>query len=329
MRFMSAAVCAGHGRYRLDGDARMRQRPIGGLVDALRDLGAMIGYEEREGFCPLTIHARGLRGGRARFDNPPSSQFVSALLMVAPLATNDVFIVAENLPSASYVKLTMSVMAAFGVSAVEDVMTRFIVPAGQSYRATQLDIEPDASAATYFFAAAAITGGRVTADGLGQYSIQGDLAFIDLLERMGCRAERSDRAITIRGPHDGRLQGIDADLNAMPDAAPTLAVLAAFAEGPTRIRGVPNLRIKESDRLAALATGLDRIGVPTEIHEDGLTIRPAGQAHPARIETYDDHRIAMAFAVAGLRLNGLSISNPACVAKTFPEFFDLWDDLSG
>ena len=340
MRFLTAACAIGRGEYRLDGVPRMRARPIGDLVEALRCLGALIECQEREGYCPLLVHACGLRGGTVRLESPPSSQFVSALLMAAPYAARDVMIdVAGALPSEPYVGITLRVMEAFGAAVVEERCStaalgcvpggpwKFIVPARQTYRATRYRIEPDASAAAYFLAAAALTGGRVTVEGLGAASCQGDARFVEVLERMGCRVDRTEDATTVWGPADGRLRGIDVDLNAMPDTAPTLAVLAAFAEGPTRIRNVGNLRIKETDRLAALAAELGRMGVETAVHDDGIEIRPAGPPKSAVIETYDDHRMAMSFALAGLRVDGLVIRNPRCVSKTFPGFFELWAGL--
>ena len=329
IRFLTAACAGSRGRYRLDGVERMRSRPIGNLVCALRDLGASIEFDAEPGFCPLTVNAAGLGGGTVRLDAAASSQFVSALLMAAPLAGRDVMIeLAAAIPSRPYIAMTMSVMDRFGVSVVQDEFKRFIVPAPQSYRATPYDIEPDASAASYFFAAAALTGGRVTVDGLGSGSVQGDLGFVEVLCRMGCRVERTDKTTTVYGPADGRLHGVDVDLNDMPDVVQTLAVLAAFAEGATRIRNVPNLRLKETDRLSALATELARMGVDAVVEPDGLTVCPAGAPKPSEIETYHDHRMAMSFSLAGLRLDGMVIRDPDCVSKTFPEFFDLWSDLT-
>ena len=329
IRFLTAACCIGRGEYRLDGSPRMRSRPIGDLVDALRDLGSAIGYEDRDGYPPLTIRARGLRGGVVRFDSSPSSQFVSALLLAGPRAGQDVMIeLTGPLPSRPFVRMTLGVMEAFGVSAIEDGGQRFIVPCGQTYAATTYRIEPDATAASYFFAAAAITGGRVVVENLGRRSLQGDAAFVDVLQEMGCEVESGADATVVRGPRDGLLKGVDVDLNDMPDVAQTLAVLAAFAEGPTNIRNVANLRVKETDRLAALATELGRMGVETETREDGITIRPHGPPTAAAIRTYDDHRMAMSFALAGLRLQGMTILDPDCVNKTFPGFFDVWAELA-
>ncbi len=328
IRFLTAACCIGHGDYRLDGVERMRARPIGQLVDALRDLGAMIGYECKQGYCPLTLRARGLRGGTVRFDSPPSSQFLSALLIAAPRAASDVMIdLAGPLPSKPFVRMTIGVMEAFGASVLEDRMTKFIVPCGQTYRPLDYQVEPDATAASYFFAAAALTGGRVVVDGLGSESCQGDAAFVDVLRDMGCRVERTENTTTVCGPPAGALRGIDVDLNDMPDVAQTLAVLAAFADGPTHIRNVANLRVKETDRLEALAMELGRLGIKTDVREDGITVRPGKARVTGPIETYGDHRMAMSFALAGLRLDGVTILDPDCVSKTFPDFFDAWARL--
>ncbi len=329
LRFLAAVCCAGSGEYRLDGAPRMRERPIGDLVDGLRQLGANIEYEGSDGHCPLIVRTRGLSGGRIDINHPSSSQFVSALLIAAPTAANDVFIqVQGELPSVPYVRMTLEAMAAFGASAIEDDMRSFIVPAPQQYTATHYAVEPDATAASYFFGAAALTGGRITVDGLGRNSVQGDCAFVEVLEKMGCRFERTDHNTTVWGPEDGRLSGVDVDLNDMPDVAQTLAVIAAFAESPTTIRNVGNLRVKETDRLAALGAELARLGVEVVVREDGITVEPVEKMSAAAIHTYDDHRMAMSFALAGLRLEGVSIRNPQCVNKTFPEFFELWSDLA-
>lgn len=328
MRFLTAACCAGFGEYRLSGTQRMHQRPMDALITALRELGGQIACEDQEGYAPLIVRGKGLRGGRISVDAHVSSQFLSALLIASPMAAGDVMIeVRGDLASQPYVAMTLSVIEAFGVSIIQDQMRKFIIPAPQGYLAAEFDIEPDASTASYFFAAAAVTGGRVTVEGLGLESCQGDLAFVDVLERMGCRVEQGPRHSTVWGPADGRLIGVDADLNRMPDVAPTLAVVAAFAEGPTRIRGVSNIRHKESDRLHALASELGSMQVPVEIHDDGITILPDHPPVAAAIRTHDDHRMAMSFAVAGLRLDGMVIRDADCVSKTFPEFFELWREL--
>jgi len=328
MRFLAALACVGYGRYRLDGSPRMRARPIGALVGALQQLGSGIGYEGREGFPPLTIDARGLRGGAVRFARPPSSQFISALLMVAPYAGDDVLIeVAGGAPSAPYIDMTLSVMQSLGVEALTVDRTRFVVPAPQRYRAASVDIEPDASAATYFWAAAAITGGSVRVGGLTRGSRQGDVGFVEVLRQMGCEVAEGPDFLAVRGPGVGKLHGIDVDLNAMPDTVQTLAVVALFADEPTRIRNVANLRLKETDRLAALGHELSRLGALVELQEDGLTITPPHRVTPAAIETYNDHRMAMSFALAGLAADGVVIRNAGCVRKSFPTFFETLSTL--
>lgn len=340
MRFLAALVAAGHGDYTLDGTERMRRRPIGELADGLRQLGASVEFLEREGFPPLRIHARGLGGGEAGFAAPPSSQFISALLMVAPLAAGDVRIAVDGpLPSRPYVAMTLAVMRRMGVEALdgreltgEHARERWIVPAPQRYRAGEFTIEPDASAATYFWGAAAITGGRVLVRGLTRASLQGDTRFVEVLERMGCEAGGGDEGLEICGPPGGALRGVTADLNDMPDTVQTLAVLAAFADGPTRIENVANLRVKETDRIAALERELSRLGARVEARPDGLTIHPLAPTAAARnevveLDTYDDHRMAMSLSLAGLRREGVVIRDAGCVSKSFPGFFEVLDSL--
>ncbi len=333
MRFCTALTALGHGRYELDGAERMRQRPIGELVDGLRTLGTGVEYTGEEGHPPLTIHAKGLQGGQAAFRSPESSQFVSALLLVAPYATRDLFIdVIGELTSVPYMKMSTAVMRAFGVAVVEQYETnraRFIVEAPQRYQAETYRIEPDASNATYFLAAPAITGGRVTLEGLGTESIQGDVRFVDLLEKMGCVVERHPDRLCVAGPPDGRrLHGVEVDLSDMPDSVQTLAIVAILADSPTVIRNVANLRIKETDRLAALNRELTKLGATVEELPDGLRIVPPGKLNPAEIDTYNDHRMAMSFAVLGLKCPGLVIKDPGCCAKTFPDFFDRLEKLA-
>lgn len=330
MRFLTAVACLTRGEIRLDGTDRMRQRPIAPLVEGLRQLGGLIAYDLNDGYPPLTVRGRGLPGGVATFDAPLSSQFVSAMLMVAPCAMQDVYLdVRGHLTSRPYVDMTLTVMRSMGVEALAASgeeggrsFTRFIVPATQPYTAGAYTIEPDASAASYFWASAALSSGRVRVQGLSSASAQGDVQFVDVLERMGCDVMREAGAIEVRGPRGGRLRGVDVDLNAMPDTVQTLAVLALFAEGPTVIRNVGNLRIKETDRIAALATELRKLGARVEPREDGLAIDPPPTAQAATVDTYDDHRMAMSFALAGLRVPGVEIRDASCVSKSFPGFFD-------
>ncbi len=332
MRFCTALVATGVGCFELHGVARMHERPIGALVDVLRALGAGIEYAGVDGYPPLVVHANGLHGGRVALSSPPSSQFVSALLLAAPYASRDVLVeVTGDVPSVPYLRMTTAVMDAFSVPVVEQYEeggARFIVAAPQRYCGTTYRIDPDASNATYFLAAPGIAGGSVRVDGLGTSSVQGDVCFVDVLERMGCRVERAGDSLCVAGPADGeRLRGIDVDLNDMPDTVQTLAVLALFAEGPTMIRNVANLRVKETDRLAALTCELSKLGASVEEFDDGIRISPPAEITPATIETYDDHRMAMSFALVGLKVPGVVINNPSCCGKTFPDFFERFERL--
>lgn len=328
IRFLTAACAAGAGEFTLDGNPRMRERPVGELVESLIDLGATIGYGGVDGYCPLNVHGRGLRGGSIRMGDLVSSQTVSAVLMAAPRAVLDVMVELEGqIASEPYIAMTLAVMEAFGVGVIHEEMRRFIVPESQQYKACQYAIEPDASSASYFFAAAALSGGRVTVMGLGNASCQGDIRFVRVLQQMGCQVVQAAGETTIRGPGAGHLQGVDVDLNDMPDMVPTLAVLAAFAAGPSRIRNVGHLRFKESDRLAAVSTELNKLGAEAEVVGDRLEVRPSGVMRGATIETYDDHRIAMSFALAGLMIPGVTIMNPGCVAKSMPTFFEYLGKL--
>lgn len=331
-RFMTAVVAAGMGTFRIDGSPRMRQRPMGPLVECLRTLGAIIepigdDRASNDDNLPFRLHARRLRGGEITIDGADSSQFLSAILLAAPLAIDDLLIeVVGDLVSEPYVAMTLDVMAEFGISVIQDDQ-RFIVPAPQQYQACDVRIETDASTAAYFWAAAAATGGRVTVEGIQPDSLQGDARFPAVLEQMGCRVECPGKSTTVIGPAPEALCGVDVDLRDMPDVAPPLAVLAAFASGPTLMRGVANLRLKESDRLAALSDGLNRLGCGVELHDDGMTITPGATLRAADIDSHNDHRIAMSFAIAGLRIPGVAIVNPACVSKTFPGFFEAWEGL--
>ncbi|MBN2447214.1 MAG: 3-phosphoshikimate 1-carboxyvinyltransferase, partial [Phycisphaerae bacterium] len=329
MRFMTALVCLGQGHYRLDGAPRMRERPIAELVGALTDIGAAIGYDGVTGYPPLSIMARGLAGGEIEFRTPPSSQFVTAILMVAPYAARDVMIRIEGtVTSRPYIQMTLDVMRGLGVETLEAESSRFIIPASQRYRSRSIDIEPDASGATYLWAAAAITGGHVRVEGLTRASHQGDARFVDVLERMGCTVREDASSLEVTGPQPGQLRAVDEDLNAMPDTVQTLAVAALFANGQTNISNVANLRIKETDRLKALATELCKFGARVEVRDDGISIIPPPRPSSANVDTYNDHRMAMAFAVAGLRAPRVLIRNAGCVSKSFPEYFDVLRSLT-
>jgi 3-phosphoshikimate 1-carboxyvinyltransferase len=318
MRFLTAVVCAGQGEYRLDGVPRMRQRPIFDLVDALRQL-HVDARCETDGKCPpVSVRANGLPGGRVQMRGDISSQYLSALLMVAPTAADLVDIeIVGPLVSRPYVDMTIAVMQSFGVRVDRSDPGRLQIDAPQIYQACDYTIEPDASAASYFWAAAAITGGEVTVAGLSNRSLQGDVRFGRCLARMGCDVDYGLDAITVRA---GTLRGIDVDMNEISDTVQTLAVVALFADGPTTIRGVAHIRHKETDRIGDLACELRKLGAAVDEREDGLRIVP-GVVRAAELETYDDHRMAMSLALAGLQVPGVTILNPGCTAKTYPEFF--------
>ena len=352
MRFLTALVSLGHGRYRLDGVPRMRERPIEDLLDALRQLGVDARSENNNGCPPVVITSDGLKGGdllnpnKARIRGNISSQFLSGLLMVAPFAQGRVNLTVDGpLVSRPYVEMTLRMLHSWDLSVLElwgdeeaefsflgheeatrtqraaDHKRAMVFREGFDPRrhswACEYFIEPDASAASYFFGAAAITGGRITVPDIPPKSLQGDVCFVEVLQDMGCTVLRDEKGITV---HGGPLHGIDVDMNDISDTVMTLAAVACFAEGPTTIRNVGHIRHKETDRLAALATELRRVGAEVEEFADGLTLTPR-PLHGAEIETYNDHRMAMSMALIGLRVPGIVIKDPGCVAKTYPHFF--------
>ena len=321
MRFLLGFLTLGRGRFRLDGNQRMRERPIGPLLDALAALGVSV-RAERDNRCPpvlVEIGAGGVSGGAAQIDAAVSSQFVSALLMPAALWPRGLELTVKGDAARPFIAMTLRMMERWGASATMRG-GEIVVPGGQRY-APQNDfaVEPDASSASYFAAAAALLGGSVVLEGLHAGSVQGDLAFIDLLARMGARIEWRADGVRVSGS-GAALAGVDVDMGAMPDLAPTLAAIAPFCSSPTRIRGVAFIRHHESDRLRALATELRRLGATVDESEDGMLIGPS-RLRAAAVETYDDHRIAMAFAVTGLKTAGIRIADPGCVSKTYPDFF--------
>ena len=322
MRFLAAVCGLGRGTYRLDGTARMRQRPIGDLVDSLRELGVDAAAESPGACPPVVVRSGGLAGGTAHVRADTSSQFASGLALAAPCTPRGMRIEFTGpVVSEPYLEMTRRVMEAFDARCVAAEPGAWEIPP-DGYRARDYAIEPDASAASYFFAAAAITGGVVRVDGLSRRSIQGDVAFCDALERMGCTVRWDDAgadggSITVEG-RAGR--GIDVDMNAISDTVPTLAVVALFADSPTTIRNVAHIRDKETDRIGDLVRELRRLGADATEQPDGLRIGP-GPLHPASLATYDDHRMAMSLALAGLRIDGVAIREPGCVAKTFPDYW--------
>jgi 3-phosphoshikimate 1-carboxyvinyltransferase len=333
-RFLSAFLTLGNGEFVLDGDARMHQRPIGDLISALQQLGASIhginsgpsGVDQKSICPPVVVTASGLIGGSARVSGDLSSQFLSAVLMVAPYAKNPVNLsVDSDLHSKPYVDLTLSIMSDFGVPVHREGYQHFAIQHARYEARETYTVESDATAASYFFAAPAILGGSVRVENLSRRSKQGDVAFLDVLEQMGCTITEGTDYLEVTGAHS--LKGVDVFMGDIPDTAQTLATIAPFASSPTRIRGIASARVKETDRIAATGAELRRLGVQVEEYPDGLTIYPCSSIQPATIHTYDDHRMAMSFSIIGLRVKDIEIENPACVSKTFPNYFEVLEKL--
>lgn len=324
MRFLTALAALKNGRTLLDGSERMRRRPIADLLDGLVALGVNAYSQGGNGYPPVVVESQGLLGGVARIKGDESSQFLSALLLVAPYARGDVQVEVEgHLVSRPYVDITRDVMAAFGVEVQCQDYRSFFVRAGQQYLPRKYQVEGDASNASYFFSAAAITRGRVKVGNFSPASIQGDAGFMKILEKMGCRVIRGDGWAEVQGKE---LRGIDIDMNEMPDLVPTLAVTAAFARGKTVIRNIGHLRLKESDRIKSLAGELAKMGIQIEEGEDWLQVE-GGKVHGAEIETHNDHRLAMSLAIAGLVIPGIKIKGEQCVDKSFPAFWETLQKL--
>jgi 3-phosphoshikimate 1-carboxyvinyltransferase len=322
MRFLTALCALGKGSYRLDGVPRMGERPISDLLDGLEQLGVEAWSERDNGCPPVQLRGGTWRGGRIAIRGEVSSQFLSGLLLAAPFApcASTIFEVSGALVSRPYIEMTRRMLHQWHLRIATPTDSSWLVPGEQQadgLTGDRYDIEPDASAASYFFAAAAITGGRVTVPGLTMHGLQGDVCFVDVLERMGCKVERSTTAISVEG---GELHGADVGMSDISDTVMTLAAVACFAKGPTTIRNVAHIRHKETDRLAALAMELRRLGAEVEEFADGLTITPR-PLRGAMVQTYNDHRMAMSLALVGLSIPGVVIDNPSCVAKTYPNFF--------
>ena len=327
-RPLTAALVFSNGEYRLSGVPRMHERPIGDLVDALRGIGARIDYTGKDGFPPLAVHRAKLSLEKIRVRGDVSSQFLTALLMALPLAGKPARIeVQGELISKPYVEITLNVMKRFGIEVKRTGWRYFDVPAAAYVSPGKVLVEGDASSASYFLAAGALGGGPVRVEGVGRDSIQGDIRFTEVLERMGARVSMGDDWVEASGGQ--KLKPIDLDLNHIPDAAMTAAVLALFASGPSVIRNVASWRVKETDRLAAMATELRKLGAQVEEGRDFLKISPGPLKPGVAIDTYDDHRMAMSFALAALGGVPVRINDPQCVAKTFPEFFPVFQGILG
>ena len=320
IRPLCAALCLGRGVFNLTGEPRMYERPIKDLVEALAQLGVRIEYLQRDGYPPLRIISNGIPGGEVSIRGNISSQYLTALLMAAPLAQSDMVINVEGeLVSKPYIDMTVDVVRSFGATVETHGYQGFHVPGRQTYRSPGMAlVEGDASSATYFLAAAAIRGGTVRVNGVGANSVQGDVGLANVLEQMGATVSRGTDWIEVSR---GDLRGVDLDMNHIPDAAMTVATTALFAQGKTAIRNVANWRVKETDRLAAMATELRKVGAEVYEGDDYLEITPPANIRPAAIDTYNDHRMAMSFSLAALGDASITINNPECVSKTFPDYF--------
>lgn len=323
-RFLPVLAAAGHGLFHFDASAQMRRRPIGPIVRGLRDLGVDVAYEGEEGHHPIRVRAEGVQGGRITLDAGISSQFLTALLMLGPLTSNGLAIEITDLVSEPYVDITVAMMERFGAHVRRDGNTFHVASGG--YTGTEYSIEPDASTASYFLAAAAITGKSITIPGLGSESLQGDLKFAEVLASMGADIDITTNAVTVGGAPGRKLSGITVDMRDISDTMPTLAAIAPYADGPVRIENVYNTRFKECDRLDACAENLTALGITVKTGRDWIEIQP-GLPRPAQITTRHDHRIAMAFSVTGLRAAGITIDDPGCVKKTFPDFHQAIAEL--
>jgi 3-phosphoshikimate 1-carboxyvinyltransferase len=324
-RPLTAALCLGRGTFSLLGSERMRERPIADLVDALRTLGARIDYLDQTGYPPLRVHGGGLRGGRVTMRGNVSSQFLTSVLLAAPLADAPVSITIDgDQVSKPYLDITLDLMQRFGVRATAQNYAAYQIPRGRYRAPGSVLVEGDASSATYFLAAGAIRGGPVRVTGLGKDSVQGDIAFLEVLRAMGAHVRADTAFVEVTA---GQLRGVDLDLNAMPDAAMTVAMLALFARGRTRIRNIANWRVKETDRLSAMANELRKVGADVVEGADFLEVAAPRRLRAATIDTYGDHRIAMCFSLAALGGAPITINDPGCVTKTFPGYFAEFESI--
>ena len=325
-RSLISYVSLGSGEFIIDGDEPMRRgRLISDLLDALDQLGVSVRTEFENGYLPVIVNANGIKGGKTKLDASKSSQFLTSLMLVAPYAKNGMEIEVLGDLKTPYIDMTTAVMQAFGVEVINTEYKLFSIANGQQYQPRSYHIEPDASSASYFFAAAALTSGSVTVKHLHTDSKQGDVQFVRVLEQMGCPVDVTDNGITVRGPD--QLRGIDVDMKDISDTALTLAAIAPFAESRVSIRNIEHTRWQETNRIHAMVTELRKLGVPVVEHRDGLEISPYSIT-PAEIDTYSDHRVAMAFSLIGLKVPGIRIKDPDCVSKTFPDYFDVLQGLS-
>lgn len=324
-RFLSAVLGVSEGEFFLDASEQMRNRPMAPLLTALESTGCEITFAEKEGYFPFTLHAHGFSRTDLTIDIDKSSQFLSALLIAAPLAKEDVTIHVVGTHGMAYIEMTKKMMEQFGVFMEQPSPDTFLIRAGQTYQAGTYAIEPDVSAACYFYALAAVSGCSMIVDGVPEDSLQGDTYFLTILQNMGCTVTHTPEGICVTGPKE-KLHGISVNMSACSDQAITLAAIAPFADSPVTITGIGHIRNQESDRISAIAENLTAMDIACEERPDSITIFP-GEPKPARIKTHDDHRLAMGFAVTGLFAEGIVIENPSCCKKTFAEFFECLEEV--
>jgi len=326
-RFLPAMLAAYNGEYLIESSEQMKLRPMKPLMDTLIRLGCTVDYMEHEGFLPFKIYGNHLSGGKIALDSGQSSQFTSALLMTGCLHERDLIIepIGKEIAK-SYIDITIKMMEQFGVKANRTDEGTYIVESGQKYVPREYEIEPDVSSSCYFYSAAALTGGSALVKGVHYSSMQGDLKYLDILKKLGCTINETGEGIILKGAEKGIYNGIDVDMNECSDQAITLAALAPFASSPTVIRNIQHIKYQETNRIHAVLTELSKMGIKCTENTDGIIIYP-GKPQPAIIETYDDHRMAMAFSLIGLRTNGIKIANPSCTSKTFENYFDVFKRL--
>ncbi len=331
VRFMTVRTALSKGTYLIDGNDRMRERPIDDLVNALRSLGVSVSYKLRDGFPPVVVKGIGhIRGGKATVCGKKSSQFVSAILLSAPYFDKGVDLLVREVVSKPFMSMTLKIMEKFGADVKEKESTDGVeyIVSQTEYSLDSYIVEPDATNSFYFLVLPLILGGEVRVDGIGKQSVQGDVKFVEVLERMGAGVDIGNDFVRVEG--DGKIKGgFEIDMNEFPDLVQTLAVLSLFADAPVKITDIANLRIKETDRISALENELTKLGAKVKAGDDFIEIEPSRTYKPAEIETYDDHRMAMSFALAGLKIEGLKIKNPECVSKTFPEFWSVLSEAVG
>ena len=331
-RFLTAALGVSQGRYQLDSSDQMRKRPMSSLLDTLSSLGCEVSYGKEPGHFPFTLDSHGFKSHEFTVNIDESSQFLSAMLIASVLSDEDIVIHITGSHGMSYVEMTRSIMEQFGKSVkitAEDGPSDYLIPAGAGYDSRIYDIEPDMSAAAYFYAMSALLGIKVCVRGVHYDSMQGDIEFIRVLEQMGCSADDTSEGIILTPPAAGNLHGVDIDMSAFSDQAITLAAIAPFADSPTTIRNIGHIRLQESDRLSGIATELKRTGVHVEETEDSVTVYPitSETSGPILIETYNDHRMAMGFSLLGLKTPGIVINDPVCCSKTFENYFEVLDSI--